>query len=204
MATMKKPAESPYPLTDLVRERWSPVCLSSRPIPPLVLGSLFEAARWAPSSYNEQPWVFCVATQDQPELFAALLGCLAEPNQAWAKQAYALVISCASRNFTRNNKPNRHAYHDVGLATENLFLQALAQGIYCHPMAGFDPDRARETLKIPDTHDAVAAIALGYPPDDHSAFSDDLRQRDEAARVRKPLTDMVFTGQWGRFAGPFR
>ncbi|MDZ4686803.1 MAG: nitroreductase family protein [Planctomycetaceae bacterium] len=199
---MKKPAESSFALTELVRERWSPVGLSSKKIEPGVLGSLFEAARWAPSSYNEQPWAFCVATQDHPESFAAMLGCLVEANQKWAKQAYALVISCAKLNFARNDKPNRHAYHDVGLATENLFLQALSQGIYCHAMAGFDADKARIVVQIPATHDPVAAIAIGYPAAE-AEVSDDLQQRDRAARVRKPLTDQVFTGRWGKFAGPF-
>jgi nitroreductase len=200
---MHKPAETPFALADLIRERWSPVCLSSRAIPPAVLGSLFEAARWAPSSYNEQPWAFAVATQDQPAEFAALLGCLAEANQTWAKRAYALVLSCAKRHFARNNKPNRHADHDVGLATQNLILQALSQGLYCHPMAGFDADQARAALQIPASHDPVAVIAIGYPAEDPSGFSDEHRRRDQAARVRKPLADQVFTGRWGQSAGPF-
>lgn len=200
---MQKPAETPFDLHEIIRQRWSPVAFDPRPIPAEVLGSLFEAARWAPSSYNEQPWCYCVATQAQPTEFAALLGCLMDANQVWAKQAGALVISCAQLAYQRNQKPNRHAWHDVGLATQNLLLQATARGLIGHPMGGFDPLRAREVLQIPDTHEPVAAIALGYPLTDCSAVPDDLRQRDESARVRKPLTDMVFTGRWGKFAGPF-
>ncbi len=201
---MQKPAESSFPLHDVIRQRWSPVLFSNRPIPAATLGSLFEAARWASSSYNEQPWAFCVATQAQPTEFAALLGCLMEANQVWAKDAYALVLSCAQLQFARNQKPNRHAWHDVGLATQNLLLQATAHGLYCHPMGGYDAAKARETLAMPATHEPVAAIAIGYPIATHDGAPDDLKQRDLAARVRKPLTDMVFTGRFGKFAGPFQ
>ena len=195
---MHKPAESQYPLQPLIRDRWSPVCFTSKKIEPAVLGSLFEAARWAPSSYNEQPWGFCLATQDQPTEFAAMLGCLAEANQEWVKHAYGLVISVAKLAFDRNGKPNRHAFHDVGLATQNLFIEALSQGVSCHPMAGFDPEKARSVLSIPATHEAVAAIALGYSAEDLSGFPAGLRQRDEAGRQRKPLNQVVFTGAFGK------
>lgn len=194
---MQKPAPSAFELQPLIRDRWSPVCFSNKVIEPKILGSLFEAARWAPSSYNEQPWMFCLATQDQPAEFAALLGCLMEANQIWAKNAYALVISVAKLAFERNGKPNRHAFHDVGLATQNLFLQALSHGIDCHPMAGFDIDQARQVLSIPATHEASTAIAIGYPADDLSKFDAGLQQRDQSARSRKPLSGMVSTGKFG-------
>lgn len=195
---MQKPADAKYPLQPLIRDRWSPVCFTSQKIEPAALGSLFEAARWAPSSYNEQPWAFCIATQDQPAEFAAMLGCLAEANQEWVKNAYALVISVAKLGFDRNGKPNRHAFHDVGLATQNLFLQALSQGIHCHPMAGFDPEKARAVLSIPATHEASTAIAIGYAAEDLSKFLPGLKQRDEAGRQRKPLSQMVFSGAFGK------
>lgn len=194
---MQKSAESRYPLAPLIRDRWSPVCLTSRKIEPEILGSLFEAARWAPSSYNEQPWAFCFATHDQPQEFAAILSCLVEANQEWARNAYGLMISVAKLGFERNGKPNRHAFHDVGLATQNFFLQALSHGIYCHPMAGFDIDKARTVLNIPATHEAVAAIAFGYPPDDITACPANLQQRDAGARSRKPLSSVVYAGKFG-------
>lgn len=194
---MQKPAVTNYELHPLIRDRWSPVCFTKKPIEPTILASLFEAARWAPSSYNEQPWMFCLATQDQPAEFAAMLGCLMEANQVWAKHAYALVISVAKLHFDRNGKPNRHAFHDVGLATQNLFLQALQHGIYCHPMAGFDIDKAREVLAIPLTHEASTAIAIGYAAEDLSKFDAGLQQRDQSARSRKPLAGMVSTGKFG-------
>ena len=195
---MRKPAETQFDVHPLIRDRWSPVCFSTRPIEPELLGSLFEAARWLPSSYNEQSWAFCIATQDQPREFAALLGCLVEANQIWAKHVYALVISVAKLAFERNGKPNRHAFHDVGLATQNLFLQATSLGLFCHPMAGFDVDKARSVLSIPETHEASTAIAIGYPAEDLSTFDDALQQRDRSGRSRKPLNEMVFTGAFGK------
>lgn len=200
---MQKPIESAFPLTDLIRQRWSPLAFSEKRIPTEILGSLFEAARWAPSSYNEQPWVFLVATQDQPEEFRRMASCLVEANRDWAQRAYCLAISCTRLAFARNGKPNRHAYHDVGLATENLILQAQSQGIACHPMAGFDALAARELFQIPTTHDAVAALAIGYQAENLLGLDEALQQREQGPRVRKPLTDTVFTGTWGRFAGPF-
>jgi nitroreductase len=194
---MHKPAETHFQVHPLIRDRWSPVCFSSRKIESEILGSLFEAARWAPSSYNEQPWSFCIATQDQSAEFAAILSCLMEANQVWAKNAYALVISVAKLAFDRNGKPNRHAFHDVGLATQNLFLEALSHGIFCHPMAGFDVDKARSILSIPPTHEAATAIAIGYPADDLSKFDAGLQQRDRSVRSRKPMSQVVFTGKFG-------
>lgn len=200
---MQKPVESSFPLTPLVRERWSPLAFSGKRVPADVLGSVFEAARWAPSAYNEQPWVFLVATQDQPDEFRRMASCLVEANRVWAQRAYCLAISCARLEFSRNGKPNRHAYHDVGLATQNLILQAQSQGLACHPMAGFDPLAARELFQIPASYDPVTALAIGYQADDLSALDDALRQRELGGRARKPLTEVVFTGTWGRFAGPF-
>lgn len=194
---MQKPAESPYPLHDLIRQRWSPVCFEPRSIPEETLLTLFEAARWAPSSYNEQPWSFVVATRDQPDEFASLLGCLAEPNQVWAQHAGALLLSVAALNFHRNSRPNRHSFHDVGLATASLLLQAEALGLYGHPMAGFDIDRSRTRFGIPSTHEPVAATAIGFPAADPDACAPALQERDRGPRMRKPLNEMVFSGRWG-------
>ncbi len=200
---MPNPAPSDFPLNELIRERWSPLAFSNRMIPKRILGSLFEAARWAPSSYNEQPWVFLVATQEQPAEFAKLASCLVEANRVWAERAYCLALSCARTEFSRNNKPNRHASHDVGLATQNLILQALAQGLYCHPMAGFDTEKTRALFQIPTEFEPLTALAIGSPAPDLSELDEGLRQRQLGPRTRKPLTEMVFTGHWGKFAGPF-
>lgn len=194
---MHKPAQTRYELHPLIRDRWSPVCFSSRKIEPHVLGSLFEAARWAPSSYNEQPWAFCLATQDQPAEFAAMLGCLMESNQLWAKHAYALLITVAKLALDRNGKPNRHCYDDTGSATQNLFLQATSHGLFCHPMGGFDVAKAREVLAIPATHEPLTAVAIGYPAEDDSLFDASVRERNQSPRSRKGLSEFVFTGKFG-------
>lgn len=193
---MEKPAETLYPIHELLRRRWSPVAFSNQAVESEKLASLLEAARWAPSSFNEQPWSFIVATKENPAEYERLLGCLTEGNIAWAKQAPVLMLSVAKTNFERNGKPNRHAFHDVGLAAENLVLQATALGLFVHQMAGILPDKARETYGIPKGHEAVAGIALGYPGDG-AALEEKLQKRQNAPRSRKPLESFVFTGKWG-------
>lgn len=197
---MEKPADAQYPILDLLRRRWSPRAFADRLVEPEKLRGLLEAARWAPSSYNEQPWSFLVATKDDPENFQRLLSCLVEGNQAWAQFAPVLMISIARLNFAQNGQPNRHAFHDVGLAAENLVIQAMALDLMVHQMAGFYPDKAREVFRIPPGYEPVAAIAAGYPgePD---RLPEKLRQRELAPRTRKMLREFVFGGEWGRPAG---
>jgi nitroreductase len=157
--------------------------------------SLLEAARWAPSCYNEQPWRFIVGTREEPGDYDRLLHCLVDANRRWAASAPVLMLSVARLHFEYNGKPNRYAFHDVGLAVATMIVQASAMGIYVHQMAGFDRERARAVLHIPETHKPVAAIALGYR-EDAVQLPEDLRQRELAARERKPLSDLVFSGRW--------
>ncbi len=194
---MQKLATSQFPIHELLQRRWSPLAFSSQPIEPEKLSSLLEAARWAASSYNEQPWSFIVATQDNSEAFDRLLSCLADGNQVWAKQAPVLMISVTKLNFEKNGTENRHAFHDVGAASENLAIQATALGLFIHQMAGFDVDKTRETYGIPEGYDPVAAIALGYPGDAET-LSDQYRDREFSPRQRKPLNSFVFTEKWGQ------
>src|SRR5215208_4639816 len=112
---MERLRDAAHPIHDLLRRRWSPRAFADRPVEREKLLSVMEAARWAPSSFNEQPWSFLVATKDRPDEHARMLECLAEKNQTWAKAAPVLMISVASLHFARNGKPNRHALHDVGL-----------------------------------------------------------------------------------------
>lgn len=202
---MEKPAETAYPIHDLLRRRWSPRAFASQPVEPEKLCSLLEAARWAPSSFNEQPWSYIVATQDNPAEYDRLLSCLAEGNQQWAQSAPVLMLSVAKLYFERNGKDNRHAFHDVGLSSENLVIQATALGLFVHQMAGFDVDKARQLCGIPDglrpagghRYEPVAAFALGYPGD-LGSLPDSLREREQAPRTRKPLDAFVFSGSWGQ------
>ena len=194
---MEKPAETQYPIHDLLRRRWSPRAFSDRRVDPAIMRSLLEAARWAPSSYNEQPWSFIVATKDDPVEFGRLLSCLVEGNIQWAQHAPVLMVSVARLSFEDDGKPNRHAFHDVGLAVANLIVQATALGLVVHQMAGIFPDKIRELYGIPEGYEAVAGIALGYPGDPQS-LPEGLRKRELAPRERKPLTEFVFTGRWGQ------
>jgi nitroreductase len=192
---MEKPAETAFPVEPLIRRRWSPRAFDERPVEPEKLASLFEAARWSASCYNEQPWSFIVATRDEAAEFDRLLSCLVEGNQAWASHAPVLMVSVARLNFTQSGQPNRHAIHDVGLATAQLMLQAIAMGLFAHPMAGFHPDKVRELYGVPQGHEPVAAIAVGYPGDP-AMLKEALRQRELAPRVRKSQDDFVFRSRF--------
>ena len=198
---MEKPAETQFPVHDLILRRWSPRAFADRPVAPETLRSVLEAARWAPSSYNEQPWSFIVATKDDPAEYDRLLGCLVEFNQGWAKAAPVLLLSVAKLRFDRNQKENRHAMHDVGLATENLVIEATSLGLFAHGMAGFSVEKTRETYGIPDSHLPMAAWAIGYPGDP-ATLDPDTRESELAPRERKGLEQFVFSGGWGQ-AAPF-
>ncbi|MCH7519760.1 MAG: nitroreductase family protein [Candidatus Dadabacteria bacterium] len=192
-----KKASTDYPIHELLAERWSPYGFEDRPVAQADLRSLFEAARWAASSYNEQPWSFFVATKENPEEFARLLSCLVEGNQGWAKAAPVLVLGVVSLKFSRNNKDNRAAVHDLGLAAGNLLVEATARGLCVHQMIGILPDKAREVYQIPEHSEAWTAIAIGYKGDP-AKLPDALKERDLAPRQRKPLSQFVFTGKWGQ------
>lgn len=196
---MEKPAPTRYPIHELLGRRWSPHAFAERGVEPEKLRRLLEAARWAPSSFNEQPWSFLVATKDEPAEYERLLGCLVEANQQWARLAPVLMLSVARLNFERNAKPNRHAFHDVGLAAASLVIQAMAEGLFVHQMAGINVERARELYAVPEGFEPVAGIALGYPGDPEQ-LPEKLRQRELAPRARKPLEQIVFSGRWGQTA----
>jgi nitroreductase len=198
---MHKPASTEIPLHELIRNRWSPRAFADKTVPPEVLRSLFEAARWAPSSNNEQPWAYLVATKDDAENFAKMLGVLVEFNAGWAKDAPVLALSVAHTTTQRDGKPNRVALHDVGSATAQLTFEANARGLQVHQMAGFDAEKARQTFAIPPDWEPVAAMAIGYPGNPES-LPDKLRDRELAPRTRKPLGEFVMTGGWGHTA-PF-
>jgi nitroreductase len=191
----EKEASPDYPINELLTKRWSPYGFEDRPVALADIRSLFEAARWAPSSYNEQPWSFFVATKDDPEEFEQLLSCLVEANQAWAKAAPVLALGVVSLRFSRNNKENRAAVHDLGLAAENLVVEATSRGLYVHQMIGILPDKAREVYKIPANFEAWTAMAIGYKADP-AKLPDALKERDLAPRKRKPLGQFVFASQW--------
>ncbi|MGC2672755.1 MAG: nitroreductase family protein [Candidatus Acidiferrum sp.] len=193
---MHKPAPADFPIHDLIRNRWSPRAFSDKPVEPNVLVSLFEAARWAPSSSNEQPWAYLVATKDDAENFAKLLSVLVDFNAGWAKGAPVLVLAVSELKFRANGTPNRNAFYDTGAATALLSVEATARGLAVHQMAGFDHAKAKQVFEIPADCEPIAAIALGYPGDPNS-LPEKLRDREVAPRTRKPLSQFVMSGRWG-------
>lgn len=182
---------------DLVRARWSPRSFSGRDVSAEDLQKIFEAARWAASSYNEQPWRFLVARKSDPEAYQKILDLLVPANQSWAKTAPVLFIMAAKRNFSHSGAPNAYALHDTGQALAQAFLQATALGLHAHGMAGFDHERARLELAIPDDYAVAAAAALGYlgSPD---ALSPEQQKAELAKRTRKPLDEIVFGVEFGQ------
>src|SRR5580693_10799221 len=148
--TMKNPAPAETPLHDLIIHRWSPRAFGDKAVSPAILKGLFEAARWAPSSSNMQPWAYIVGTKVDKENFDKVLSTLVEFNQGWAKHAPVLALSVAQVKNPKDGAHNRWAFHDVGSASAQLTMEAVARGLYVHQMAGLDPNKAREVFHIPD------------------------------------------------------
>jgi nitroreductase len=201
LSMLNKTAITDSPIHELIRMRWSPRAFAATPVTPEVLRSLFEAARWAPSSNNEQPWSYIVAIQDDKVNFDKIAGVLGESNAVWAANAPMLAIAVARLTFAKNNAPNRSAQYDVGGATALLSLEATSRGLFVHQMAGFDREKAREVFGIPAEYEALAVLAIGYPGDPAS-LSEKLQARELAPRTRKPLSEFLMTGSWGH-AAPF-
>lgn len=193
---MHKPAATAFPVHDLIRDRWSPRAFAQKPVEREALVTLFEAARWAPSSNNEQPWAYFVATKDDTENFGKILSVLVEFNASWAKEAAVLVLAAAELNFHNNGSPNRNAFYDIGAASALLSVEATARGLRVHQMAGFDAAKAKQVFEIPPDWEPIAAMAIGYPGDPES-LPGKLRDRELAPRTRKPLSEFVMSGRWG-------
>lgn len=190
-----KAAATDHDIHDVLRQRWSPRAFDGRPVARATILRIVEAARWAPSCSNEQPWRFVLSSREQPEGFGQLLDCLAASNRTWAQHAAVVGFSVAKLHHERTGQLNRHAWHDVGLATANLVFQAGTLGVMVHQMAGFDAARARTALSIPAGFEPVTALALGYAGDP-DMLDEPLRSREVAPRARLPLTALAFQGRW--------
>jgi nitroreductase len=158
------------------------------------LRALFEAASWAASSFNEQPWRYVVARKEDGEAFERLLDLLVKPNQQWARHAPVLALGLARTTFTRNAKPNRVALHDLGAASASLTFEATARGLHVHQMGGVDTERAHAAVGAPEDFEVVTALAIGYAGDDGDA---ELLERDAKPRTRRPLDEFVFGWEFG-------
>jgi nitroreductase len=182
----------------LFHERWSPRSFTEREVTPSLLAKVFEAARWAASSYNEQPWRFLVGRKGD-SAYQKIFESLGEYNQKWAKTAPVLILGAARTKFSHNGADNRVALYDLGAAASYMTLQAAALGLATHQMAGFDPEKAKKLFGIPEEYIMGAAIALGYQGEPAALGDETLIEREIAARARKPLTEFVFK-EWGEAA----
>jgi nitroreductase len=193
----EKPAPAHHPLDEEIARRWSPrVFEKGRAIEREKILTLLEAARWAPSCFNEQPWRYLVFDGSDADAMESARACLVAGN-AWALEAPMLIISVARDNFSYNEKPNRTAQHDVGLASENLVLQAVELGLVAHQMAGFDLERSREEFRVPEGFTLLAMIAVGYPyRGDLEKLPENVRAKELAPRERKSVGEIAFRGEW--------
>ena len=178
-------------ILEIIRERWSPYAISSAPVEEFKLKAMFEAAGCAPSANNEQPWLFVYTTRDNPEIFDRYVSFLNDGNKAWAKHAYALIISMARMTFAGSGKPNRYALYDTGMAVSNILLQAESFDLFVHQMGGYSVEMVREYLKLGEDIQPIAMMAAGYLGDG-AALTPELLKRDEARRPRKSVTSYVF------------
>jgi nitroreductase len=183
---------SDHPVLPAITQRYSAYQFADKPVEADKLRSLFEAARWAASSFNEQPWRFIVATKDDSAAYEKALGCLVEANQGWAQAAPVLVLTAAKQDFTYNGSPNRVALHDLGQAAAHIALQAAELGLVIHQMAGIEQDKVVSAYGLPEGVTAETAIAIGYPAEG------DLNDAELKARQRKPFDEFVFGEAWGK------
>lgn len=200
-AAAAKQAATDHPIHELLARRWSPVGFDpERPVPAAELAALFEAARWAASSYNEQPWRYLVATREQPDAFARIRDCLVPGNRAWAAEAPVLALGLLKRRLDRDGAPNPAAAHDLGAASASLTLEATRRGLHVHQMIGFDAEAARAAHAIPEGFEALTALAIGYRLS-VDRLDDQRAARDHRPRQRRPLDELVFAGRFDEPAG---
>ena len=192
---MIKKASTDHPVHEIIQHRWSPYRFTDRRISDEDLHALFEAARWAPSSYNEQPWRYIIARKDQSDEFNTMLSCLEDSNQDWAQHSSVLVLAFARMTFERNGKMNKAAFHDLGAAASFISFEATSRGIAVHQMIGLLPDAVKNKFKVPKEYEVLTALAIGYA--DFSPKTDNAyAERDNTTRSRKKISEFVFHKDW--------
>lgn len=191
---VEKTRKPSYKINDLILNRWSPRSMTGEQLSNEELMALFEAARWAPSSYNNQPWKFIYAKRNS-QYWDKFFNLLVEGNKAWAKNASALVVVISRKNFEHNEKPSQTHQFDTGAAWENLALEATSRGLVTHAMQGFDYERAAKELEIPESFQVMAMIVIGKKAP-KERLDEDLQKR-EIPSERKPLSEIVMEGKFG-------
>lgn len=190
-----KQAPATEEVLPVFRSRWSPRSFSDREVSAADLRKVFEAARWAPSSNNEQPWRFIVGRRNS-DTFQKIASSLVSFNQAWAPKAPTLILGMAKKQFSHNNASNNFALFDLGAATSFITLQAAALGLHTHQMAGYDRDVARKAFQIPDEFALGSVMALGYQGEPSALPNAKLLDSETSPRSRKPLSEIVLAA-WG-------
>ncbi len=198
---MRKPAPADRPIHPLLAERWSPYAFTDEGVAEEDLIALFEAARWAASSYNEQPWRFIVARREEPAAFEKVLSCLVPFNQGWARHAPVLALGLVQTLRPGDGSPNVAAQHDLGLAAATLTVEATHRGLSVHQMSGIVADRIRDAWALPDDVLPLTALAIGRAAS-LAATPEDLHDRQRRPRERRRLPEFVFGECWGEPA-PF-
>jgi nitroreductase len=193
---MQKSADFCSPVLDVIQKRRSRRAYADKMVEPEKIRSLFEAARWAPSSLNEQPWFYIYATRDQEVLWNKIFETLKEANKVWARNATLLILSLARKNFIRFDAPNPAARYDLGAANALLSLQAAHVGLNVHQIAGFDPRTAVSNLSVPDLYEPVIVMAIGYPGDAET-LPENLKAREMAPRERYVEQEFVMNKSFG-------
>lgn len=191
MSNPKSETPTIYKINPLAKKRWSPRAFSDKAVEIEKLYALFEAARWAPSAFNEQPWRFIVGIKDKGNTYAKIFDALVEFNKKWANNAPVLLASCTAKNFKHNNKPNTTAAYDLGQAVSALTHQAMAENLFVHQMGGFDKEKIRKSFALSEAYDIHTIIALGYlgTPD---MLPKDLKEAEQTPRERNPFEDFLW------------
>lgn len=200
---MSNTAMTEHPILNAIASRWSPRAFADKPVETEKIHALFEAARWAASAFNEQPWRFIVATKENPAAYAKALSCLVEANQAWAKAAPVIVLTAVNTTFKKNGKDNRVALHDLGQAAAHLGIEATNQGLVIHQMAGVDTDKVAAEYGLPEGFTAQTGIAIGYEGNADDLPEEWMRNAEQAERSRDAFDDFVFGDAWGKPSGLF-
>jgi nitroreductase len=199
---MKKPASNEYPILETLRQRWSPRAFSEQPVEKEKLQRIFEAARWAPSSMNEQPWRFIVGHKGDKS-WQRIYETLVEWNQKWAGKAPVLIMNLGKTTFTYKGRPNATYHYDTGQAVSMMSTEAQNQGLYTHQMGGFSKEEAVRLLNIPEDFEPISVTALGYYGE-ADALPEDMYKSEVSPRKRNPIDSMVFSGSFGQVSGLFK
>ena len=192
---ISKIANTDFPIHNLIARRWSARAFSTKTVEKTKLLSILEAARWAPSSRNEQPWRYIVFTDENPEKLNVARSVLLEINN-YAKRAPILICAITKRYYSDNGIYNKLHFHDLGAANENMFLESFNQGLIMHEMGGFDRDKARRVFNVPDQYEIGIMVAIGYQ-DSHDILPERYKEKAFSPRERKSLSEIAFLEELG-------